>query len=78
MKSKDLQQILRLLAMISQVGLMIATSIGIGFFIGYFLDKLLGFWFIFTPIFILLGIGAGFWSVFKMFRQIISDTKKDE
>lgn len=78
MKSKDWQQILKLIGLISQVGLLVVTSIGIGFVIGYFLDRILGFSFFLTPIFIFLGVAAGFWSVYQMLKHLFSNSKKDE
>lgn len=78
MKSKDWQQIFKLIGLISQIGLMIVASIGIGYLIGYFLDRALGLSFFLTPIFIIIGVAAGFWSVYQIFTSLLRNSKKDE
>ncbi|MBW2070945.1 MAG: AtpZ/AtpI family protein [Deltaproteobacteria bacterium] len=45
-------------------------SIGVGFAIGYFLDKWLGTRGIFLTVCILVGIGGGGWTVYKQIREL--------
>lgn len=78
MKRKEWQQIFRSLGLLSHIGLTIIASIGVAFFLGQYLDRLLGFSFLLTPIFSILGIGAGFLSVHKLIRNSVDDPKKDD
>ena len=66
MKKKDKQGIYRNLALITQIGIIIATSILLGLFIGRFLDDKLGTKWIFTFIFLIIGVMAGFANLFKL------------
>jgi ATP synthase protein I len=67
---EDMKEILKMLSMVSQIGLIMVASIVIGFFIGKFIDSFLGFSFIFTAIFTLLGVVAGFWNIYKSINFI--------
>ncbi|WP_078809469.1 AtpZ/AtpI family protein [Selenihalanaerobacter shriftii] len=66
----DIKDILKMLSMVSQLGLIMVASIGIGFFIGRFIDRILNLTFIFTAIFIILGVLAGFWNIYKSIYSI--------
>jgi ATP synthase protein I len=67
----ETRQVIRDLGYYSSLGLMVALSIMIGFFAGYFLDRWLGT----TPwgmfVFLILGIVAGF-------RNILTAMKKSK
>lgn len=64
---KSRREFFRLLGIASTVGINLVVSTFIGFAIGYFiLDRLLGTFPLFTAIFLLLGIGAGFKYLFKI------------
>lgn len=69
--NKDYKDVLKGLALISQIGISMITPILLGLFIGQFLDKKLDTTGIFAIIFILLGVGGGFVNLFK-----ITSTKK--
>lgn len=58
---------------ITQIGISMITSIFLGFFIGKFIDNRLGTNWIFSLIFLALGIIAGFLNLFKM---VTMDRKK--
>lgn len=54
------------ISMISQLGFMMVSSILLGFAIGYFCDAKFQTSPLFTLVFLVVGIVAGFWSVYKM------------
>jgi len=67
---KPLRPDFRRIAELSSVGLLLPSSIAVGLFFGYLLDKWLG-----TPpwcliIFTLLGVVSGFLSLFRGLRKI--------
>ncbi len=61
------------LGLISQVGLTIIITLIIAIFIGRYLDEKFNLNGVFTILFIFIGIGAGFYSVYK---QIIDKDDK--
>lgn len=67
----------RKLAALSSLGLMLPSSIAVGLFMGYFLDKLLGTdpWLLI--IFTLLGVASGFLSLLRGIKKLGLD-KEDE
>ena len=71
LNKEDLKEILKMLTLVSQIGLIMIISIGIGFFAGRFIDWILGFEFIFTGLFTVFGIGAGFWNVYRSVANIL-------
>jgi ATP synthase protein I len=70
----------RKLAALSSLGLMLPSSIAVGLFIGYFLDKLLGTdpWLLI--VFTLFGVASGFFSLFRGLKKfgVETDTEKEE
>ena len=77
MLGKESRKIFEQLTLVSQLGLTMAGSIGLGFAIGYFLDKWLGTRGIFLILFILLGIVGGGYTVYRQIREL-EDTEKDK
>lgn len=63
----------RHLAELSSIGLVLPSSIAVGLFLGYFLDKLLGTAPWMLIIFLLLGIVSGFLSLFRALRKFKDD-----
>jgi ATP synthase protein I len=63
----------RRLAEISSIGLVLPSSIVVGLFLGYLLDKLLGTAPWMLLIFLLLGIVSGFLSLFRALRKFKDD-----
>ncbi|MEE9436616.1 MAG: AtpZ/AtpI family protein [Candidatus Adiutricales bacterium] len=68
--------LLEQMALVTQIGLTMAGSIILCFFIGYFLDKWLGTRGIFLIIFILLGIAGGGWTVYRQIMRLEEKAKK--
>ena len=66
-------EIVQMLSLISQLGIMMVVSIFGCFFIGRFIDDKLGTGPIFMLIFLVLGIGGAFMSVYK---TVIGYTKR--
>jgi len=77
MKRKDWNQIMRGLALLTQVGLIIIVSAGIGFGIGRWLDLLFSFDLLFQIIGLLIGLAAGFYSVYELLMSTF-DEDEDE
>ena len=77
MLGRENRKIFEQLTLVSQLGLTMAGSIGLGFAIGYFLDKWLGTKGIFLTLFILLGIGGGGYTVYRQIREL-GDSESEE
>ncbi|NLW23205.1 MAG: AtpZ/AtpI family protein [Tissierellia bacterium] len=65
MKRKEYREVLKGLALISQIGISVVVPILLGFFFGKWLDGKVGSNYIFSMIFIIIGAGAGFLNIFK-------------
>ncbi len=63
----------RRLAELSSIGLVLPSSIAVGLFLGYLLDKLLGTAPWMLLIFLVLGIVSGFLSLFRVLRKFKDD-----
>ncbi len=61
------------LALVSQVGLTVIGSVLFCLFLGYYLDKWLGFKAIFKILFILLGIIGGGYAAFRQIQERTKD-----
>ena len=70
MLGKETRKIFEQLTMVSQLGLTMVGSIGLGFAIGYYVDKWLGTRGIFLTLFILLGIIGGGYTVYRQIREL--------
>ena len=66
MKQEDWRRIIKAMSLLTQVGLMIVVSAGIGFGMGYFIDYLIGFELFFKLTGLITGIAAGFYAVYKL------------
>ena len=58
------------LALITQLGLVIVTSILIGLFVGIFLDRKIGVSGIFTIIFVIFGAIGGFIAAYRLIKDL--------
>jgi len=76
LKAKD-RSGFRRLADLSSLALMLPSSIVVGLFFGYLLDKLLGTrpWMLF--VFLLLGIASGFYSLLRGLKRYEKDDPDD-
>jgi len=76
LKAKD-QSGFRRLADLSSLALMLPSSIVVGLFFGYLLDKLLGTrpWMLF--VFLLVGIASGFYSLLRGLKRYEKDDADD-
>ncbi len=66
MSKKDNRDVLKNLALISQIGISIITPILLGVWLGNFIDKKLGTNGVFAIILIIVGAAAGFLNIFKL------------
>ena len=73
MNKEDWSKIMRGLGLITQIGIVIVVNIGVGFFLGYLLDNYLGTAMIFKLLGLLVGIGSGFYSNYKLMENIFKD-----
>ncbi len=78
MKREDWQDIIRALSLLTQVGIIIVVNIGLGFFLGYLLDNLLGTSIIFKVIGLLTGVGSGFYSDYRLIKKTVDDKQEEE
>ena len=70
MLGKETHKIFEQLVLVSQLGLTMVGCIGLGFAIGYYLDKWVGTRGIFLTIFILLGIAGGGYTVYRQIKEL--------
>jgi F0F1-type ATP synthase assembly protein I len=77
MLGKESRKIFEQLTLVSQLGLTMVGSIGLGFFVGYYLDKWLGTRGVFLALFVLLGIVGGGYTVYRQIREL-EDSEKEE
>ncbi|MGM0419970.1 MAG: AtpZ/AtpI family protein [Bacillota bacterium] len=68
MDKKDLAGIMRAFGLITYLGLLMIISIGIGYFLGSRLDGFFGTEPIITIIGLIIGVGAGFFSVYQVIK----------
>lgn len=73
MKNKDWRQIARALSLLTEVGLIIIISAGIGFGFGYLVDSFLNFNLFFKLLGLFIGLAAGFYSVYKLLISTFDD-----
>lgn len=73
MDNKDWQQIMRALSLLTEVGLIIVISAGIGFGTGYLIDNFLNFELLFKLSGLIVGLAAGFYSVYKLLISSFDD-----
>ena len=60
---------LKLAALVSTVGIAMVIATFIGLYIGVALDRRLGASPLFTLLFLILGIAAGFWNLWKLAKR---------
>ena len=68
--TKSRNEALRGLAKISQIGLTMVSCVVVGVFLGYMLDRWLGTEPWLLLVLLLLGIAAGFKSVYRLIKEI--------
>ena len=74
-RSQQDTQLIKDLAIITQLGFIMAGSIGLGFWAGYKLDAWLNAHGVMLVLFILLGIFGGGWTVYRQIQEMYkSDT----
>jgi F0F1-type ATP synthase assembly protein I len=77
MNDKPRRPDLRRLAELSSLGLILPSSIGVGLFLGYFLDRWLGTAPWLLLIFTVLGIVSGLLSLFRALKKQMKDEPPD-
>ena len=73
MDNKDWRQIMRGLSLLTEVGLMIVSAAGIGFGLGYLIDNFFNFNLFFKLSCLIIGLAAGFYSVYKLLMSTFDD-----
>ncbi len=66
------------LTIVTQLGLTMAGCIVFCFFLGYFLDRWIGWNGVFTTIFILLGVAGGANVCYRQILEVTEPKKKDD
>ena len=78
-KDEALKEFFRSISLVTQIGLTMVFAIGLGFAAGYFADRWLGTGYVFLIVGICLGIGAGFWNVYRvLMRGFVPPSSPDE
>ncbi|MFP4198275.1 MAG: AtpZ/AtpI family protein [Halanaerobium sp.] len=73
MDNKDWRQIMRALSLLTEVGLIIIISAGIGFGAGYLIDSIFSFELLFKLSGLIVGLAAGFYSVYRLLISTFDD-----
>ncbi len=73
MSESPWRQILLSMSLLTQVGLVVVISIIIGLLLGQWLDGLLGTRLVFSLLGMLLGIGGGMVSAFRLLQKAFKD-----
>ena len=73
MDNKDWRQIMRGLSLLTEVGLVIIISAGIGFGAGYLIDYFFNFNLFFKLSGLMIGLAAGFYTVYKLLISTFDD-----
>lgn len=73
MDKKNWRQIMRAFSMLTEVGLLIVAAAAVGFGIGYLIDTLLNFNLLFKISGLIVGLAAGFYSVYKLLISTFDD-----
>lgn len=71
MPKKNTSKVLQNIALVTQIGISMVVPIIGSIFLGNFLDKKLGTNVLFLIIFVILGVGAAFMTLFKMVTRDI-------
>ncbi|MCG8516023.1 MAG: AtpZ/AtpI family protein [Halanaerobiales bacterium] len=78
MKKNDWQDILRAIGLLTQLGLIMVSNIGVGFYLGHVIDQLTTSGLFFKLAGLLLGIAAGFYSNYLLIKKMTSKKKQDD
>ncbi|ADO78094.1 AtpZ/AtpI family protein [Halanaerobium praevalens] len=73
MNNKDWRQIMQGLSLLTEVGLIIIISAGLGFGMGYLIDNWLNFELFFQILGLIIGLASGFYSVYKLLISTLDD-----
>ena len=78
MDKKEWHKLLNALGLLTQLGIIMIINIGVGFFLGYLLDNIMGREYIFKVTGLLMGVGSGFYSNYKLIIKIIGKGKDSD
>lgn len=78
MKKNEWQDILRAIGLLTQLGLIMVSNIGVGFYLGYLIDQLTNRGLLFKLAGLILGIAAGFYSNYLLIKKATNKTKQDD
>lgn len=68
MDKHDLGQIMKALGLLTYIGILMVVSIGIGYFLGAWIDGRLNTEPVISIIGLIVGVGAGFYSVYQVIK----------
>lgn len=71
-------RVLAALAMVTQLGFIMAAAILFGFLLGWYLDNRFGTEWIFTAVFLLTGIGGGGITVYRMIMASLEESEQED
>lgn len=73
MDKNNWRQIMRAFSLLTEVGLLIVSAAGIGFGMGYLIDNIFNFNLFFKLSGLIIGLAAGFYSVYKLLISTFDD-----
>lgn len=71
MNKDDLGQIMKALGLLTYIGILMVVSIGIGYFLGAWLDSRFNTEPVISIIGLIIGVGAGFYSVYQVVKELM-------
>ncbi|MFN2363006.1 MAG: AtpZ/AtpI family protein [Halarsenatibacteraceae bacterium] len=71
MDKNDLGQIMKALGLLTYIGILMVVSIGIGYFLGAWLDTQFNTEPVIAIIGLIIGVGAGFYSVYQVVKELM-------
>jgi len=71
MNKNDLGQIMKALGLLTYIGILMVVSIGIGYFLGAWLDGRFNTEPVISIIGLIIGVGAGFYSVYQVVKELM-------
>ncbi|MGM0437286.1 MAG: AtpZ/AtpI family protein [Bacillota bacterium] len=77
-KNSDWQKIAQAFGMLTLLGITVIVNMAVGFWLGSLVDKLIGSDLIFKIIGLLIGVIAGFYSVYRLVNDVFGDNDENK
>ena len=77
MRKEDWQQIVRAFGLLTMLGIVMLSNMGVGFFLGYFLDNLFAMNLFFKILGLVLGVFSGFYANFRLIKDLFNNSSAE-